>query len=101
MLDVESAKKELAEKTLDQIQRETAWKWASRAAASFENVIVADPEKKVSIYMAGAEYLHEAIEHASLVFDGDGALVDEIRLAIAEAAVGAVVDIEQTLGIDL
>lgn len=101
MLDIEKAKKELAEKTLDQIQRETAWTWASRAAASFENVIAADPEKKVSIYMAASEYLHEAIEHAALVFDGDGSLVDEIRLAVAESAVGAVVDIDQTLDIDL
>lgn len=101
MLDVAAAKKELSEKTLDQIQRETAWKWASRAAASFENVLEADREKKVSLYMAGAEYLHEAIEHASLVYDGDGALVDDIRLAVAEAAVAAVVDIDESLDIDL
>jgi len=101
MLDVKAAKKELAEKTLDQIQRETAWKWASRAVASFENVLEAKNEKKVSAFMAGQEYLHEAIEHASLVDDGDGDLVDDIKMAIMESVAEAVADIDISLDIDL
>lgn len=101
MLKIAEAKKELSEKTLDQIQRETAWKWASRAVASFENTVDAANEKKLTTFLAGQEYLHEAIEHASLVDDGDGDLVDDVKKAIKKSLNDAIEDVENSLGIEL
>lgn len=101
MLDLDKAQKELAEKTLDQIQRETAWTWASRAAVSFENVLSASLEHKVAVFACGQEYLHEAIEHAALVEDGDGDLVDEVKGAVQSFLLDAIMDIEDNLGIEL
>jgi hypothetical protein len=99
MLKVEDAKKELKEKSYDEIQVETAWKWASRAAASFENVISAPIGKKLSFFMAGQEYLHEAVEHASLAED-DG-LVSAIKTDTFEYIAEAIEDIEMALDVDL
>ncbi len=67
MLKVEEAKQELSQKNLQQIQTETAWKWASRAAASFEHCIAAEGTKKLACWSCGEEYFHEALEHAALV----------------------------------
>lgn len=100
MLDLEKARKELSEKTLSEIQKATAWTWASRAVVSFENVLLADKEKKVSVFMAGQEYLHEAIEHASLVDDSSD-FVDQIRMAVMESVAEAVADVDMSLDIDL
>lgn len=65
---LETAMIELSQKTLAQIQAETAYTWAWRAAAAFRMRMVAD----------GIEYQHEAIEHAALT--GDDELLDEVRL---------------------
>jgi hypothetical protein len=67
MLDLEKARKELSEKNLNDIQKETAVTWASRAAVSFENCLQSDGIKKVTCFAVGEEYLHEALEHAALV----------------------------------
>jgi hypothetical protein len=67
VLDLEKAKKELSEKNLNDIQKETAITWASRAAVSFENCLQSDGLKKVTCFAVGEEYLHEALEHAALV----------------------------------
>lgn len=101
MLDVEKAKKELAEKTLSQIQRDTAWTWASRAVASFENVLDAENEKKVSLFICGQEYYHEAIEHASLVDEAEPDFVLEIKLAIMESLAEAIGNLDVCLDIDI
>lgn len=63
MIDLEEARKEITSKTLDQIQRETAYKWASRALAAKE---MFDQQQFMLDYN---EYLHEALEHAALVED--------------------------------
>jgi hypothetical protein len=68
MIDVESAKEELQKKSLDEIQRETAYKWASRALAARELQLLNDHN----------EYVHEALEHAALVED-DGTFLLEIK----------------------
>jgi hypothetical protein len=64
MIDVEAAKKEITTKSLNTIQKETAYKWASRAMAakemfSFNSQFMLDYN----------EYVHEALEHAALVED--------------------------------
>lgn len=64
MLDIEAAKKELQEKTLTDIQMETAYKWASRALACRELF-----EDNNQLMLDYSEYMHEALEHAALVED--------------------------------
>jgi|688.fasta_scaffold28429_20 hypothetical protein len=59
---------ELREKTLKQIQIETAIKWAGRAAAA----------ASMNLHHDAIEYAHEAVEHAALA--GDESLLREIRL---------------------
>lgn len=56
---IESAVVELCEKSLDDIQRETACKWAGRACAAAALGLDKDSH----------EYAHEAIEHAALCPD--------------------------------
>jgi hypothetical protein len=68
MLELDKARKELSEKNLNQIQRETAITWASRAAISFENCVAAqDGMCAMACWSLGEEYFHEACEHAALV----------------------------------
>lgn len=55
---------ELQQKTLQQIQAETAYKWAYRAWAAYQLNLVHDV----------VEYRHEALEHAALC-DDDRVLV--------------------------
>jgi hypothetical protein len=62
MIDIESAKKEITSKSLDTIQKETAYKWASRALAAKEFFQV-NPQFMLDYN----EYVHEALEHAALV----------------------------------
>jgi hypothetical protein len=83
MLKVEDAKKELSQKTYAEIQEETAWKWASRAAASYQNVEKAEDAAKFEAYLLAQEYEHEAIEHAALISDPDENLVKKVQEAIA------------------
>jgi hypothetical protein len=64
MIDIESALKELKTKTLDTIQRETAYKWASRALAA-QKLFGTDNQFMLDYN----EYVHEALEHAALVED--------------------------------
>jgi hypothetical protein len=99
-LDLKKARKELAEKNLEDIQEDTAWTWASRSVVSFENVLKASKKMKLAFFIAGQEYYHEAVEHASLV-DDKVLLVQEVKEAIEGSAQLAVKDIHETLGIDL
>ena len=67
-----AAVQELKTKTLQQIQIETAYKWAYRAWAAYRLSYDAD----------AIEYEHEAIEHAALT--GVDGVLDEVRLIIAD-----------------
>lgn len=65
-LKLDEATAELEDKTYEQIQIETAWKWGSRAVAAYK---LGDPQAQ--------EYEHEALEHAALV-DDSGQLIAEL-----------------------
>jgi hypothetical protein len=80
MLNVPEALEELKVRNLDQIQTETAWKWASRAAASFENCVNSTDIKQVTCFAIGEEYFHEALEHAALV-EGDD-VISQVKEAL-------------------
>jgi hypothetical protein len=64
---VEEARREIARKSIDEIQKETAWKWAARAAAAAET----------GRHQDAHEYAHEAVEHAGLSEDDD--LIGHVR----------------------
>lgn len=81
MLEIEKARKELSEKNLNDIQIQTAWTWASRAAASYQNSLDAKGKDKLLYWSLGEEYYHEAVEHAALA-DSDSFL-KEVRDALA------------------
>jgi hypothetical protein len=59
----EDTKKELDEKSLKDIQKETAEKWCDRAVEAYKRAIA---EKSVKWLMDAIEFGHEAIEHSSL-----------------------------------
>lgn len=66
MLDLDSVREEINQKhALDKIHRATAWKWASRAAASYEAVLTEDPKKFMNRMIKAAEFNGEALEHAA------------------------------------
>ena len=67
---IDEAKKELDEKSLLDIQLETALKWCGRACAAAEKGLEHD----------ATEYAHEAVEHAALA--GDDRLLNAIRHAL-------------------
>ena len=79
---VREARFELKKKSYREIQEETAWKWAARAAASYENVGTLEGPVKFETYLLGQEYEHEAIEHAALISDPDVNLVKEVQEAL-------------------
>lgn len=81
MIKLKEAKEELEKKTYREIQKSTAWTWASRAAASYDNCAKADKDKLV-LWTVAEEFYHEAIEHAALV-EGEEDLVKEVREAVS------------------
>lgn len=102
MLKIEKAKEELSKKSYRDIQEETAWTWASRACASYSNVLYEEVSNKISILMIAEEYAHESIEHASLVSDNSGpSLLRNIQDSIAPFSSAAYKDVELFLGIKL
>lgn len=82
MLKVEDAREELSKKTYHQVQRETAWKWASRACASYEWVSDGENAQPLMSWTVAEEYFHEAIEHAALTEAGAPELLKEIQDAV-------------------
>lgn len=64
---IDEARTELRKKSIDDIQRETAWKWAARAVAAVE----------MGAYLDAHEYAHEAVEHAGLCTDDS--LITQVR----------------------
>lgn len=83
MLEVEKAREEILSKTNDQINEETAWTWASRAAAAFVLSKTSETERQREEFrLRGVDLLHEALEHAALVGDDASFLqtiIDSIR----------------------
>lgn len=94
MLDLEKARQELGEKNLDQIQKETAMTWGSRAAVSFENCLAATGIKKMTCFAIGLEYFHEALEHAALVEGED--VITALKKELSPYQERAAQDIDQT-----
>lgn len=86
-LNVAKALEEVQGKTTEEINRDTAYTWGSRAVACFELAAKATNEKeKDDLVARAADFRHEALEHAALVEDG-GKLVGEIqRLVKADIA---------------
>ena len=77
--DIEAAKKEVQEKEEEEIEVETAYKWASRAIACFK---LHAETKLVMWLIKGEDYRHEALEHAALAKDRGktlNAIEDEIE----------------------
>jgi len=80
MLNLKEARDEIAAKTHRQIEVETAWKWASRAAAAYE-LVSNEGEDKLAIWSMAEEFYHESVEHAALSED-DGELIKKIKDAV-------------------
>jgi len=97
-LKIDKAKEELKEKSYLEIQKQTAWTWASRAAASYELAIAEkDLHRKVSIFQVAEEYHHEAIEHAALYEDG-GKLLSKVDKELEVYRDKATDDLQTSLG---
>lgn len=82
-LNVNKALSEVKDKTVEQINTETAWNWGSRAAACYQLYREATSEEEKDKWSGlGDDYRHEALEHAALVED-EGKLVGEVSRALA------------------
>ena len=83
----QAALNELSQKTLEQIQTETAIKWAYRAWAAYTfangHMINGRREMMSAATHNAAEYEHEAIEHAALC--GDDSVLAQVRTIVASA----------------
>jgi len=70
LLDLEKARKELASKDLQTIERDTAITWGGRAGASYANVLDEEDHSEGMRWFWEAEtYRAEAIEHAAMTED--------------------------------
>lgn len=82
MINLKEALVELQQKDYRTIQEETAWKWASRSCASYENCATVEGQSaKLVCWTLAEEYYHEAVEHAALV-EGNESLVNQVRQAV-------------------
>lgn len=97
MLKVAEAKEELSKKSYLEIQKETAWKWASRAAASYELAIEEkDVHRKMAIFHVASEFHHEACEHAAL-YEDKGKLLAEIEKELESHSDRATKDLRDSI----
>jgi len=94
MLDVEMAKLELSRKSMSEIHTDTAWKWASRAAAAFELSKHLKKANKALKFSEGQEYMGEAKEHAAQV---NADLVKEIEKALSNYFMEAILELDKDL----
>jgi hypothetical protein len=101
MLKIEEASKELATKSYSEVQKDTAWKWASRAAASYLFMLEAEIQLKVGFWTVAEEFYHEAIEHAALTAEDPGDLVKKIREAVHPYQEKAADQLDDALSQDL
>lgn len=84
-LDIAAAKRELQTKSPSDIEKETAYKWCSRALASVLLLKEAKTSKEALSWRLKAEdFRHEAIEHAALVED-DCKTVKKLTRVMQEA----------------
>jgi hypothetical protein len=91
-LNLEKGLKDIDSKTLPEIQEETAWTWASRAAACYEKLKeTGDWKWKTD----AEEYRHEAVEHAALIGDTHPTVLQEIHDALEEYRVEAQKEAEE------
>jgi hypothetical protein len=64
-LNIEEALEEVRSKSGEEVDRETATKWAARAIASYRLCIESTAlREKVERFSEGDDYRHEALEHA-------------------------------------
>src|SRR5580698_1313538 len=96
MLDLDKAREELKNKNLDQIQKETAITWASRAAVSYENCVAASGIAKMAYFALGEEYFHEALEHAALVESED--VISQVKKELVPYQERAAQDTDRVFG---
>ena len=71
---LEEARLEVSQKTLKEIERETAWKWAARAVAAYERWVGGER----AMYHDAICYVGEAFEH-SVFADETGETLQAIR----------------------
>lgn len=64
--NVEEALKEVQEKKEEEIEIETAYKWASRSIACYK---LYEKTKELKWFIQAEDYFHECLEHASLAKD--------------------------------
>lgn len=76
--DVEGALKEVQEKTEEQVEEETAYKWGGRAIACYQ---LYKKTGKIKWFIKGEDYRHEAIEHAALVKD-EGKVLKTVEVEV-------------------
>lgn len=96
-LNIQKAKDELKEKSYLEIQKQTAWTWASRAAVSYDLAIEEkDLSRKVAIFQVAEEYHHEAIEHAAL-FEDAGQLLGQLDKELEPYRDRAAADLQNSL----
>src|SRR6266478_4449672 len=92
-LDLEAARKELKEKSENEIEEETARKWAARAIVCYEKCI---EDSSVEMFSRGDDNYHEALEHAAL--SENTGLVSEVKSEIAEKRKKCLAKISKTAG---
>jgi hypothetical protein len=71
MLDLDKAREELSQKNMDQIQKDTAYTWASRAIICYENCLSANGVSQLAWWSLAEEYANESKEHSALVSNED------------------------------
>jgi hypothetical protein len=81
---IEDARQELQEKSMEDIQIETAKKWAARAYVAYEIAAYFESEDRDNVmgwFYIGEEYRRKALEHAALVEaeDESTSLLNSIR----------------------
>lgn len=97
---IQDAEDELAHTSYNDIQKQTAYKWAARAAASYKNVLTAtDKTAKLTTYILSQEYEHEAIEHAALCTLRPEDVVSQIQDLLMEYQLAAWSEIEMAMGL--
>lgn len=78
-LKIDEALQELQDKPEAMIEFETSMKWAARSCAAYIlSVQSLSNLDKVSWFIKGEDFRHEALEHSSLVGD-EGATLNELQ----------------------
>jgi hypothetical protein len=72
---LDEARRELSQKTLKDIERDTAWKWAARAVAAYQ---LGDYGRIPTLYRDCVTYAGEAFEHAVFA-DETGETLQAVR----------------------